>query len=81
MIFGIGLMVSRMVMIIGTHQKIPKRLVKYIRSNGSKEIQDMSTHNKLGILIEQYVSASLEKEAKEKKRSCINVHERNTWWS
>ena len=37
-------------------------------SNGSKEVQDMSTHNKLGLLIEQYVSASAdEKEAKKRK--------------
>ena len=46
-----------------------------------KEIQDMSTHNKLGILIEQYVSASLDEKGERKERSCINVHERNTWWS
>ena len=61
-------MVSRMVMIIGTHQKIPEASEIYT-SNGSKEIQDMSTHNKLGILIEQYVSASAdEKESKEKEK-------------
>ena len=37
-------------------------------SNGSKEVQDMSTHNKLGILIEQFVNASSdEKEAKKRK--------------
>ena len=42
--------------------------MKYTDLMDQKEIQDMSTHNKLGILIEQYVSASAdEKEAKKRK--------------
>ena len=56
-------------------------------SNGSKEVQDMSTHNKLGILIEQYVSASAdEKEAKKRKdaasmymKEIVGGHEVVTW--
>ncbi|BAQ88084.1 endonuclease [uncultured Mediterranean phage uvMED] len=45
-----------------------KEASEIYKGNGSKEVQDMSTHNKLGILIEQYVSASAdEKEAKKRK--------------
>ena len=48
--------------------KDTKEASQIYRSNGSKEIQDMSTHNKLGILIAQYVSASTdEKDAKKRK--------------
>jgi hypothetical protein len=45
-----------------------KEASEIYKGNGSKEVQDMSTHNKLGILIEQYVSASAdEKDAKKRK--------------
>ena len=45
-----------------------KEASEIYKGNGSKEVQNMSTHNKLGILIEQYVSASAdEKDAKKRK--------------